>query len=258
VPRRPQKAQEIAAWLEGRLRRGEFTAGEWLPPWDVLAHEFPHGPDENPPARGTVRAALKILADRALIEVVPGRGARPIPASSLRIQRTAEHQRQTRGRWRGFHLAADDAGLTAWSETTTIQDTPVREPAASHLGVPEGTAVVERARRHGVEIAGEQVPVMLSWTWFHPDVADHLPVVRELDTGSGGVTSRFVDAGYQPSWQEIVTARAASASEARALDIQPRTALTEVWRPCTDEATGRVLEVTLRLINPALHELVFP
>lgn len=220
----------------------------FLPSWNALARE--HGASKS-----TVQDALALLAERGVVELVPGKGARVLPTP--RVQRRPAHQQTTRGRWRGLHLAASDIGLRDWVETW-IEDVLLPREPAGFLGVALGTPTVERARIQGVVIAGERVPVQLSWTWFHPDVAEELPVVRQPDTGEGGIWSRFEDAGYRLVQDEVIRAAPATASQADALDVPEGGPLLEVWRTCRDDTSGRVLEVTLRLINPDLHELVFP
>lgn len=182
-------------------------------------------------------------------------GRPPVEGTPL-VRRSPAHQEVTRGRWRGFHVAAHEAGLRDWADPTRISDAPPPAEAALYLGVTED--VVTRARRHGVIYEGRRVPVMLSWTWFHPDIARELPVVREADTGEGGVTSRFRDAGYTPAWDEVLGARNASVEEAAALEVPTGKALGESWRTCTDAAARRVLEVTLMVYNPDRYQLTFP
>jgi GntR family transcriptional repressor for pyruvate dehydrogenase complex len=60
--------ERLAALLEGRVVSGEFGEGEKLPSERVLAERFGV-------SRPVVREALRGLAERGLVEVVPGRGA---------------------------------------------------------------------------------------------------------------------------------------------------------------------------------------
>jgi GntR family transcriptional regulator len=174
-----------------------------------------------------------------------------------RIARRPEHQATVRGGWRGFHLAAEDAGLTPWSETTEIMETTATDWVAGNLGIEDGATVLRRSRRHGIEDADRRVPVMLSWTWVHPDVLAELPILRESDTGPGGMSGRFEEAGWSVTWEETVTTLSATRTEAAGLQVREGAALLDVVRVCRDQA-GRVLEMTRRVINPARHILVYP
>lgn len=250
MARPPGKARDIARRLRQDVESGDIEApGGWLPSRAELAERYEA-------AEGTVKQALDELTEDAYVVQVPGRGARLRVRVKI-VQRSSGHQTQTRGRNRGFALAAEDAGATDWYDTYDISDVPIPARPAELMNLPEGLTVLRRARTHGIFVDEDRVPVMLSWTWIHPAIAEQLPVLRTPDTGSGGMTSRFIDAGYRVHWQEYVSARAATEDEAAGLEIEPGAPVLDIYRPCISQ-DDEVLEVTRRVINSALHEILYP
>lgn len=69
--------EQIAGSLRASILSGEVTAGALMPSESTLAAE--HGV-----SRGTVRAALAVLASEDLIYVVPGRGRRVAGGRAVR------------------------------------------------------------------------------------------------------------------------------------------------------------------------------
>lgn len=241
---RQTKTEEAAATLAD-LAAG-LPPGAWLPRRRHLREQ--HGW-----AYDTIARALSDLTAKGVIEHVPHRGHRVAGPPPLR--RTSSDQTRVVNGWRGWHAVCMEAGKEPWTESTP-RETPVPPHAASWLHVPIGTPVVERARTQGWVDGDRLVPVILSWTWIHPDVVRELPILRMPNTGPGGLTSRLEDAGHVVWWEEPVSARDAEPDEAIRLGIEPGTAVLDVWRRCWDQ-DGRVLEVTRRVINPKLHVLVY-
>jgi GntR family transcriptional regulator len=129
---------------------------------------------------------------------------------------------------------------------------------AGRLGVPLGSAVLERARVQGLIVDDLRRPVQLSTTWVTAEVVARLPILREHDTGPGGMGSRMVEAGYRLGYEDVVTARLPSPAEREQLAIDENQPVVVAWRRAFDNhGAGRALEVTLRVINPVVHELVF-
>jgi GntR family transcriptional regulator len=124
-------------------------------------------------------------------------------------------------------------------------------------GIPLGTTVLERARLQGIVVDGSRQPVQLSTTWILREVVDRLPILRELDTGPGGMGSRLAEIGYSLTYEDVVTARMPSSEEQQHLELSPSQPVVVAWRRAFDQK-GRALEATLRIINPARHELVYP
>lgn len=242
------KAETVADAIAEDVARGRYPAGRALPSWADLGNTY--GVD-----RRTAGKALGILVTRGLL-VRAGREIRV--REGVRVRRRPKHQRTTLRQWRGYHLAATDAGLLPWSTTTSIEEKLLHRDVRAFLGITEAARSIERVRIHGLVISGRRVPTYRSWTWFHPAIAAELPVVGQADTGPGGVSSRFADAGYRTAWEWEIGARVASAEDAELLEVRVGAALVEEWRTCRDEASGRALEVTVMVSNPDLYRLVFP
>ncbi|QXJ23231.1 GntR family transcriptional regulator [Actinomadura graeca] len=243
MPRPPTKAQAITSALAARIVEGELDPGAWLPSERELAREF--GAD-----RSTVRRALRMLADQGLVRVEHGSGVqvrleRPVRRAASDITRQV-------GGWRGFHASALAEGHRPFTRTV-VREVDADARVARRLAVPVGTRVLERARVQGVE--GEP-PVQTATTWVLMDVVARLPVLREVDTGPGGIYSRLEEAGYGILFEESVTCRLPRADEQATLRIGSGQPVLTLWRRAFDQ-DERVVEVTHRVVVGDRHELVY-
>lgn len=75
-------SRQIAEQLRRRVAAGEVAPGSMLPSEQALAREFAV-------SRGTARAALAVLADAGLVEVVPGQGRRVVGPAAESVMATA-------------------------------------------------------------------------------------------------------------------------------------------------------------------------
>lgn len=248
MPRRPVKAEQIARELGDRIQAGEFAGAAWLPTLRELSRTY--AVNER-----TVSSGLQMLAEQGLVELVAGQGARTVGGDVLR--RDASDITRQQGLWRGFHTTAAKAGAEPYTNTYRIGDTEADIDVAGRLGVPMHSPVLERARLQGVVVDGERRPIQLSTTWIIPEVVDRLPILRDYDTGPGGMGSRMAEAGYRITYEDVVTARIVHRAEQESLSMSDSGAVLVAWRRAFDENSGRPLEVTLRVINPDLHELVY-
>ena len=247
MPRRPVKAEQIAAALAQRITAGEFGAQGWLPSLRDLARTYDA-------VERTVASGIAILAARGLVESVPSKGTRVV---STVFRRDAADITQQVGRWREFHTAAARAGGRAYTDTYRITEVPAPAEVAGRLGIPVEATVLERARIQGLVVDGSRSPVQLSSSWITAEVVERLPILREQDTGPGGMGSRMAEAGYALIYEDVITARLPGPHEQERLAIPADQPVVVAWRRAFDQASSRALEVTLRIINPALHELVF-
>lgn len=123
-------SRRIADDLRRRVAAGELGPGTMLPSEQALAHEFEV-------SRGTARAALAVLAEAGLIEVVPGQGRRVVGVAASSAEATA---------WE--RVAADlRRRLRTWQSTATPLPSEA-ELSAAH-GVSRNT--VRRAYRQLVD-----------------------------------------------------------------------------------------------------------
>ncbi|TDE22044.1 GntR family transcriptional regulator [Actinomadura sp. 6K520] len=243
MPRPPTKAQAISNALAARIVEDELAPGTWLPPERELAREYAAD-------RSTVRRALRILAEQGLVRLRPGAGTQV--RTSERVRRAAADITRQVGAWRGFHVSARRDGRTPFTRTT-VAEIEAGERLAARLDVPPGTRVLERARVQGVE--GEP-PVQTATTWVIPEIVERIPVLREVDTGPGGIYSRLEEIGHRITFEESVTCRLPRAAEQRTLEIGPDQPVLTLWRRAYDQQ-GRVVEVTHRVVVGDRHELVY-
>ncbi|MFI0486869.1 GntR family transcriptional regulator [Actinomadura sp. 9N215] len=243
MPRPPTKAQAITNALAARIVEGELDPGTWLPSERELARQ--HGAD-----RSTVRRALRMLAEQGLVQLRHGSGAQV--RTARRVRRAAGDTMRQAGTWRGFHVSAQEDGRTPFTRTT-VSEVEAGRPLARRLDVPPGTRVLERARVQGVE--GEP-PVQTATTWVILDVVEQIPVLRDVDTGPGGLYSRLEEAGHRITFEESVTCRLPCADEQDTLEIGADRPVLTLWRRAYDQ-DGRVVEVTHRVVVGDRHELVY-
>jgi GntR family transcriptional regulator len=242
MARPPTKAQRIADTLAERIAAGEPAAASWLPSERDLSEAF----DAD---RSTVRRALQMLERRGLIELHAGIGAQVLSDELLR--RDSSDVTAQVDTWRGFHVSAYQSGKAPYTDTD-VQEVEIDPVAARWLGVPTGTRVVERARVQGVD--GQ--PVQLSTTWIAPAVSDRLPIVREVNTGPGGMLSRMEEIGYRLRFEDTVTCRLPLDDEQEKLKIDPHHPVLTVWRRCYSRE-NHILEATFRVIVGERHELIY-
>lgn len=243
MPRPPTKAQVISNALAARIVEGELDPGAWLPSERRLASEY--GAD-----RSTVRRALRMLAEADLVQLRHGAGAQVRAAPKVR-RAAADITRQV-GEWRGFHVSAQKGGRRPFTRTT-VTEVEADERLAPRLDVPVGTRVLERARVQGVE--GEP-PVQTATTWIIPEIVAEIPVLREVNTGPGGIYSRLEETGRRITFEESVTCRLPRADEQETLRIGPEQPVLTLWRRAYDQE-DRVVEVTHRVVVGDRHELVY-
>lgn len=244
MPRPPAKAQSLADTVGAKITDGVYAPGAWLPPERELAEEYQVD-------RSTVRRALRILVERDLITLTTGTGAQvSTPSSSLR--RAADDVTRQVGTWRGFHVSATRAGQEAFTETT-VGEVEADVMVGRGLGVPTGTVALQRARRQGI-VGG--LPVQLSTSYIRLDLVDQIPILREVNTGAGGMYSRMEELGYRIHFEESVTCRPPNDREQEKLQIDMNQPVLVLWRRCYDQR-DHILEVTHRIVVGERHELVY-
>lgn len=244
MPRPPAKAQDLANRLGAKIDEGFYPSGTWLPSERELA-------DEHQVDRSTVRRALGILAEHQLVILTAGTGAR-VPAAGSIMRRAADDVTRQVGTWRGFHVSATRAGHQPFTETT-VSEIDADVEVGRGLGVPTGTPVLRRARRQG--IVGES-PVQLSTSYIRLDLVEKVPMLREVDTGPGGMYSRLEEIGNRIHFEESVTCRLPTEEEREKLEIDTSQPVLVLWRRSYDQ-NNRILDLTHRVVVGDRHELVY-
>jgi GntR family transcriptional regulator len=244
MPRPPAKAQVIAGNIAAKIVEGDHAPGSWLPAERALSEEY----DAD---RGTVRRALRVLEDQGFVTLQPGVGAQVRTSAPVPRDAAADLAR-TVGSWRGFASAVIAAGREPFTRTA-IQEISAYPGLAARLDVPEGAPVLERARIQG--IVGEP-PIQTATTWITWPIVEQLPILRQNNTGPGGLYARLGEAGYVLRYIETVNARLALPPEQQVLEVGPDQPVLTLWRPCYDQH-DRVIEVTHRVIVGGRHELIY-
>jgi GntR family transcriptional regulator len=190
------------------------------------------------------------LGERGIVTVATGTGAQVKPSDALR--RAADDVTHQVGTWRGFHVSATKAGRQAYTETT-VNEINADFAVAQGLGVPTGTPVLQRARRQGIVSGGR---VQLSTSYIRQELVEELPILREVDTGPGGMYSRMEENGYRLHFEETVTCRLPDKEEQERLEIAEAEPVLVLCRRCYDQH-GRILDLTHRVVVGNRHELVY-
>ncbi|MDQ2879738.1 MAG: GntR family transcriptional regulator [Actinomycetota bacterium] len=234
----------MAHKLGTKITEGAYPPGVWMPSERELAEE--HQVD-----RSTVRRALRILAERHLVILATATGAQ-VPVAGLSMRRTADDVTRQVGTWRGFHVSATKAGHEPFTETT-VSEVEADVEVGRGLGVPTGTPVLRRARRQGIVGAP---PVQLSTSYLRLDLVDKIPLLREVDTGPGGMYSRMEELGHRVHFEESVTCRLPNNEEKEKLMIDMNQPVLVLWRRAYDQ-NNRILDLTHRIVVGNRHELVY-
>ncbi len=235
---RPQYRQ-LADQLRQAIERGEFAPGSLLPPEPEIAARYGV-------SRATVNNAVAVLRAEGLVRILRGRGTmvRQIPP----IHRNAIARYSTAARERGGGRGAFDTeikgmGLAPRSETTVERVTPPAE-VAQVLGLPEGQANVIRRMRH---MYADDVPVQIAPSYIPADIAEGT-ALAEVDSGPGGIISRFAELGHaQVRITESVRVRAATDEERSFLHLDDAQAVLEIWHTGWT-ADGRAVEVAVHVV----------
>jgi GntR family transcriptional regulator len=227
--------RDIADELRQEIERGDYPPGSTLPFTSELMDRFDA-------AKGTVRAAVDVLAQEGLVvvrrrygTVVRDRRTVRIPLS--RYRRSLESS----GELGPFEAACQEQGLSGVMKTVDVDH--VRDPAvAALLGLPSEDELVFRRREAFID---EQV-VQFQEAWYPLDVAEAADLDRpgKID---GGVYRALMDAGIPAvSADERVGARMPTKEEADQLGTGASVPVLTIER-ISRWADGRPIEV-LRVV----------
>jgi GntR family transcriptional regulator len=217
---RPQYRQ-IADVLRDEIERGDIAPGSTLPAEPELAARFSA-------TRPTVNRALAVLSTEGLIRTHRGRGTqvRRIPV----IHRTAMARYDRKARERnGAHGAFDteirSLGMEPRTETEVALATPP-DAVAEALGLAkdEQSAIMRKRR-----MQADNVPVQLATSWIPAEIATGTQLA-EVDSGPGGIISRFRELGYeQVRLTESVRLRRSTDEEQEFLGLEDDQPVVEIW-----------------------------
>ena len=240
--------RQIADLLRAAIEAGEYARGSRLPAETELAERYGV-------ARPTVNNAVSILRAEGLVRVERGRGTivREIPDihrnAMARYQKAARERSGGRG---AFDTEIRALGMTPRTDTEVERVTPPPE-VARQLGLAEGEAnVIVRRRR----MYANDVPVQLAPSYMPADIAEGT-ALAEVDSGPGGIISRFADLGHaQVRVTEAVRARRPTEDEADFLRLDDGQFVTEIWHVGWT-AEGRAVEVCVHAVPAYLWVLEY-
>jgi GntR family transcriptional regulator len=238
-------AAQLADLLRQGIESGEYPAGSTLPSEPELAARYGV-------TRQTVNRAEQILRAEGLIRVERGRGTivRPIPV----IQRQAatrykKEQRERDGGRGAFYAEITAMGLEPETVTEISREIPPPDVAAVLEVNPDAESVVVRRRK--MYASGE--PVQLAPSYIPADIANGT-ALAELDSGPGGIISRFAELGYpQDRITEKVRIRRCTPEEADFLRLEDSQFVAEIFH--VGWSGERAVEVCVHSLPAAQWEL---
>jgi GntR family transcriptional regulator len=239
---RPQ-FQQIADLLREAIDDGRYAAGSWLPPEPELARIYGV-------SRATVNNAVAVLRAEGLVQVLRGRGTRVRHIPRIRRAVPARYTAAIRERdgSRGpFDSEIAAMGLQPRSETEVARLAPPGEVARA-LGLPEGKRnVICRMRK----MFANDVPVQISASYIPAVIAEGTPLA-EVDSGPGGILSRFADMDLtQVRITESVRVRKPTTTERSLLQLDQSQQVVEIFHTGWT-ADGRPVEVAVHAVPAGL------
>lgn len=237
--------RRIAADLRAAIERGDYLPGHQLPSGSALMKQYSV-------ARQTVQNVFDALRAEGLVTTQPGAGV--FVRSQPTVARLARNRlsRSARKANQGAFLA--DAAASGFTPTVavTVRFEPADDRVADALDLKPGDEVVVRERTMSAD--GE--PVQLATSRLPRRLTSGTQVEQE-NTGAGGIYARLEEIGVRlDHFVEQVSTRPATASEARALNLAPGTAVLRVTRVAVDK-TGRPVELNDMVLVGDRYELVY-
>lgn len=238
--------RQIAGMLREAIERGDYPPGSALPTETVLAEQYGV-------SRGAINNAVKVLRSNGLVRVERGRGTvvRSIPV--IRRDAMARYDKAARERAGGrgaFDSEIRALGLVPRSDTEVERVTPPAEVAAA-LGLPAGEPNVIVRRR---KMYANDEPVQLAPSYIPAEIAEGTPLA-ELDSGPGGIVSRFAELGHeQVRITESVRSRPPTAEEQEFLQLEDDQPVIEIWHTGWT-ADDRPVEICVHAVPASLWVL---
>ena len=213
--------RQLSDLIRDAIERGEYGPGSTLPSETELAALYKV-------TRPTVNRALAILRSEGLIRAQRGKGTTVREVPVIHRAAVARYERSARER-EGAHGAFDAeiraAGMTPRSDVEVERVIPpVRVARALGLAEGEPNTIVRMRRMYA-----NQTPVQLAPSYIPAEIAEGTPLA-EMDSGPGGIISRFADLGLaQVRITESVRIRRATEDEQEFLRLGDDQPVIEIW-----------------------------
>jgi GntR family transcriptional regulator len=238
--------RQLADQIRAAIEAGEYPPGSALPSEPEMASRYDV-------SRPTVNRAVAILRNEGLVHVRRGVGAsvREIPVirrdATTRYQKAAREQAGSRG---AFDGEIRRLGMEPRSDVEVSLVIPPPLVSAA-LGLPEGVPnTIQRMRR----MYANDIPIQMAPSYIPAAIAEGTPIA-EVDSGPGGIVSRFEELGYaQVRITETVRVRRPDDEERRFLRLEDGQQVIEIWHTGWT-AEGRAVEVCVCCVPAHLWAL---
>ncbi|MGH3832254.1 MAG: GntR family transcriptional regulator [Pseudonocardiaceae bacterium] len=220
-------SRRIADAVRALITAGELAPGDKLPSERELARRFGT-------ARNTAREAIRVLTEEALVTARHGSGV--FVREKQRMFRWCS-ERYSRRTYRDtgltpFRLEMARQGKTPRVEVISIEQvTPPFDVAERLKASPEEPSVL---RRRNIYYADDE-PLQVVTTYIRWADAEGT-LLSQPETGPGGIYGRLEERGHtMTTGQDEITARMASHTEARELDLPPGVPVLDVLHTSLDQ-----------------------
>ncbi|MEU9213121.1 GntR family transcriptional regulator [Streptomyces sp. NPDC048415] len=254
----PKAYEVIADDLRRSIREGKRKPGDKLPSETDLASYYKRSVP-------TVQNALRVLNEEGLIDKQHGRG------NFVRRPRTVARRSNLRHQWeknRAREPVEERAQTGATEHDTGLElddlvfyasyrEIKAGKDIAEAMGVPEGTALVERSYR--TRYAAETAPFNLVTSYLVRDmVAENPDLLDETkEPWPGGSQNQLYTVGIEVDRiEERVAARPPTPQEAEELEL-PRGMSVLVLRKTSHDVNDRVVDLSVIILPGDRTELLF-
>lgn len=244
--------RQLTAILRRAIESGEYPPGSMLPSEDVLCERYGV-------TRGVVNKAIRPLRAWGLVRVQRGKGTMVRELQPIHRNAVARYQQAARehaGAHGAFDTEIRSLGLEPRSDTT-VDVIGAPADVAESLGLEPGARVVRRDRKMYVsKPGGSAIPVQRAPSYIPAEIAEGTQLA-EVDSGPGGIISRFAELGHeQVRITESVRARPSEPAEREFLQLDDDEPVLEI-RHTGWTAAGRPVELAVHIVPASLWILDF-
>jgi GntR family transcriptional regulator len=232
------RTEQVADDLRTAINRGDYPRGSQLPSEDELARRYGV-------ARSVINTAMRGLRAEGLVRAERGRGT--IVTEIPEIHRYAMVRYARQEREHGVNRGPFDAEIRRMGMKphvdVDVRAAPSSPEIAAGLQIPPGQPVVIRERK----MYADGTPVQFATSYIPAEIAEGTRIAQ-MDSGPGGIISRFAELGYaQVRITETIRQRPPSAVEREFLRLDKGQAVLEVvhigWT-----AAGRPVEYSINVV----------
>lgn len=224
--------RQIADHLRAEISNGRLGEGDQLPSEAQIMEHYGV-------ARMTVRNAIKVLVDEALVTAEHGRGVyvrRRPPVRRLASDRFARRHRK--GGKAAFLTEAEQVGSSPTVDRIVVSEAVPPADAAERLRLDARAKTVVRSRRYLLD--GRPMEMAVSYI---PAELARGTRITDPNPGPGGIYARLEEQGHVlERFTEDVSARMPTPEETAALNLPPAVPVIHLVRTAYD-TEGRAVEV---------------